>query len=219
MTLANSSATIGTPGDVIATHTVSGVEYQVVMPADDSGHLLTTKPTYTLWVPGVTASTSRLHFDLFNGTSASLMEILGVWAIPKSDVAVTGVIAVPMGLFRTSAVGGTATATAGYNTGTVLTSPVITPLDTNNANAVTAGVSARSIPTTGATISAPWWENYIFTEETNAATYMSAYTNLLPMIPGSQPWTLRAGQGMVAKQGATGSTIGTIAWLVLFKVF
>lgn len=218
MTLANASATIGTPGDIIATHTQGGKEHQVVMIADDSGHLRTTKPTYTLWIPGQVTAASKLMADLMNATgSGKLIEIYGVWAIPKSDVAVTGVIAVPIGLFRTSAVGTGGTA-AGYNTGAVLTSPVITPVDTNNA-ALPAQITARAAPTAGATIAAPWWENYIFTEETNQATYMSAYTNLLPVIPDSQPWVLNEGQGLLIKEGPTASPIGTIAFLVYFKVF
>ena len=218
MTLANDSATLGT-GDVIATHTQGAKEHQVVMIADDSGHLVTTKPAYTLWIPGQVAAASKLFADLFNATgSGKLIEIYGVWAIPKSDTAVAPTVAVPVGLFRTSTVGATANATAGYNTGSVLTAPVITPVDTNNA-ALPAQITARMGPTTGATIAAPWWENYVFAEETNAAAYLSALINLLPSIPNSQPWTLREGQGMLIKEGSTSTPIGTLAFLVHFKVF
>jgi hypothetical protein len=57
----------------------------------------------------------------------------------------------------------------------------------------------------------------VFTEETNAATYISAYTNLLPIGTQNQRITLNAGQGMLIKQGTVVSA-GSLAFLGLITV-
>jgi hypothetical protein len=218
MTLAGDSILV-TPGSgaTVATHTVGGKEHQVVMIADDSGHLTQSVPTYTWWLPPVVSAASKLFGDLFNAAgSGKIVEIRGVWAIPKSDVAVVGVIAVPIGLYRTSAVGTGGTAHT-YNGGTTSAAHVITPWDTNNATPPVQ-ITARSVPTAGATISALYWEQYLFTEETNAATYVGAFANLLPVGTVNQRITLNEGQGLLIKEGATASPIGTLAFLTLFTI-
>ncbi|CAN0504271.1 unnamed protein product, partial [Phaeothamnion confervicola] len=138
------------------------------MVADESGHLQQTLPTYTWWVPGAAVGASKLYADLFNASgSGKTLELRGLWAIPKTDVAVTGVVSVEIGLYRTSAVGTGGTAHT-YNGGSASTTHVITPWDTANAAPPTQ-VTARSLPTGGATISALYWAQYLSTEETNAA--------------------------------------------------
>jgi len=154
-----------------------------------------------------------------SSASTSIVEIRGVWGIPKSDVAVTGAVAVEVGLYRTSVIGTTGTNFT-YNGGTNTTaSHVITPYDTTNSSAVfgVSGVSARSLPSGGATISALYWGQYILTEETNAGTYIGAYTNLLPVGIMTQRLTLRPGQGLLIKQGSVAS-VGSLAFLTQFTV-
>jgi len=216
MTLPASSATVAA-GDVIATHTVASKEYQVVMRADDSGHIEGSIPTYSWWTPASTSGASKLFADLFNASgSGKIIEISGIWAIPKSDVAVTGVIAVPIGLYRTSAVGTGGTSHT-YNGGSASSAHVITPWDTNNPS-LPAQVTARANPTGGATIAALFWEQYLFTEETNAATYVGAFINLLPELPGMQRITLNEGQGLLIKEGPTASPIGSFSFLTQFTM-
>ena len=191
-------------------------KYPVVMVADDSGHLQQTLPTYTWWMPGAAVGASKLYADLFNATgSGKTLEVRGIWAIPKTDVAVTGVVAVEVGLYRTSAVG-TGGTTATYNGGNVSTTHVITPLDTTNA-APPAQVTARTVPTGGATIAALYWAQYLFTEETNAGTYMGAFTNLLPTSVMTQRLTLNPGQGLLIKQGSVAGA-GSLAFLAVFTL-
>jgi hypothetical protein len=215
LTLPSSSATLAT-GDVIATHTVGGKEYQVVMVADDSGHLQQSLPTYTLWIPGQAVGANKLHWDLFNAAgSGKVIEVRGLWFIPKSDVGVTGTLGVEMGLYRTSAVG-TGGTPAGYNSGPSMANPVITPVDTDNAN-LPAQITARAAPTGGATIAAPWWANYVPVEETRTEPYLVAFTNALPMGTMTQRQTLREGQGMLCKQGSVAGA-GTIGALIQFTL-
>lgn len=217
MTQANDSILV-TPGSgaTVATHLVAGKEYQVVVVADESGHIQQTLPTYTWWVPPAAVGASKLYGDLFNASgSGKVLEVRGVWAIPKSDVAVTGVVGVEVGLYRTSAVGTGGTAHT-YNGGSASTAHVITPWDTQNAS-LPAQVTARAVPTGGATISALWWAQYIMTEETNAATYIGAYTNLLPVGTMNQRLTLNEGQGLLLKQG-TVAGVGSLAFLAIFTL-
>ena len=218
MTLPGSSETLGT-GGVIATHTINSKEYQVVLLADDSGHIQQTVPTYNWWVPSSTTAANKLFADIFNPSgSGKIIEIRGLWAIPKSDVAVTGVIAIEILLLRTSAAGTGGTAYT-YNGGSASTAHVITPWDTANTTTLTTSlVTARAAPTGGATISALYWSQYVFTEETNAATYVGAYTNLLPIGTVNQRITLNQNEGLLIKEGATASPVGSFAFLGLITV-
>jgi hypothetical protein len=217
MSLPNDSITV-TPGAgaTVATHSAASKEYQVVMVADDSGHIQQTVPTYTWWIPNQVVGANKLYGDLFNATgSGKVLEVRGLWAIPKSDVAVTGTLAVGIGLYRTSAVGTGGTAHT-YNGGTSQTSHVITPWDTNNA-ALPSQVTARQAPTGGATVSAFYWEQYLFTEETNAATYYGPFINLIPVGTMNQRITLNEGQGFLIKQGSVASA-GNMSFLTLFTL-
>lgn len=216
MTLPGSSETLGT-GGVIATHTVSAKEYQVVMVADESGHLQQTLETYTWWVPGQAVGANKLMADIFNASgSGKVIEVRGLWAIPKTDVALVGALGVEIGLYRTSAVGTGGTAHT-YNGGSAATAHVITPVDTANA-ALPAQITARAAPAGGATIGALYWPNYIPTEETNTSmAYMMAVNNLLPVSTMGQRLTLREGEGLLIKQG-TVAGVGTIAFLAQFTL-
>jgi hypothetical protein len=203
MSQPNDSVTV-TPGAgaTIATHTQGGKEFQVVMLADETGHLAQTLPTYSWWVPVSAAGASKLYADIFNG-STGVLEIRGLWAIPRSDTAVTATLGIEIGLYRTSAVGTGGTVQT-YNGGSGSTGfHVITPYDTTNtALSTSSNISARAVPTGGATSSALWWAQYVWTEETNApATALSAYTNLLPTGLMAQRITLNPSQGLLIKQG------------------
>lgn len=219
MTLANDSF-LQSPagsGTALATHLVGGKEYPVVMQADESGHLVQSLPTYVWSVPAAVVGASKLFADLFNASgSGKVIEVRGVWAVAKTDVAVTGAVGVELGIYRTSTVGTGGTAHT-YNGGNVATAHVITPLDTDNA-ALPAQITARAAPAGGATISALYWPNYIPTEEAaTSMAYLMAVNNLLPIGVMTQRLTLREGQGVLLKQG-TVAGVGSIGFLGLFTV-
>lgn len=218
MTLPNASVTLGT-GDIVATHAIASKEYQAVIACDDSGHLQQTLPTYDWWVPPSTSAASKLYADLFNPIgSGRVVEIRGLWCIPKNDVAVSPVVGVEFILFRTSAAGTGGTAYT-YNGGTVSTSHVITPWNTADTIALTTSiVTARNTPTGGATISALYWGQYVFPEETNAAGYIASYTNLIPVGTMTQRITLNPGEGLLIKEGTAASPIGSFGFLGQFTV-
>jgi len=175
--------------------------------------------TYSWQTPDAVAGASKLFADLFNASgSGKVLKILGVHPLVKGDAAVVGALAIRFDLYRTSAVGTGGTAAA-YKSATIdVAGGSIHPRDTANA-ALPAQVTARHLPTGGATIS-EWMERFqCFTEETNAATYFCngqsnfVYDGLLAI----QPITLREGQGLLIKQGTVAS-LNNIAFKVVFSV-
>lgn len=224
MTLVNDSfnriADTSTSGTLLATHSVSSKEYPVVMIADESGHLQQTLPTYSWWLPGVAAGASKLYGDIYNSSASTyLVEVRGIWAIPKTDVANAAVVAIEVLLCRTNAIGTSGTTNL-YQTGTGSSQHNIAPFDTANSSAPFSGtstISARAVPAGGATISTLWWSQYVFPEETNAGTYISAMTNLLPNTIMAQRLTLNPGQGLLIKQGTVASS-GSMAFLSCLTV-
>lgn len=177
-----------------------------------------TPVVYSYVTPMVVAGASKLFLDFYNGSAANVIKILGIYPHVKTDVAVTGAVSIRFDLYRTSAVGTGGTA-ASYKSATIdVAGGSIHPADTNNA-ALPAGVSARHLPTAGATISEWLRPFFCFTEETNAATYWcNGRFNLLDT--GSwtmQTLTLRPNQGLLIKQG-TVAALNQIGFTVVFSV-
>ncbi len=219
MSQANDSVLV-TPGSgaTIATELIAGKEHQVVIQADASGHLVGTLPTYLYATPAAAVGADKLYFDLFNATaSGKVIDVRGVWAIPKTDVAVVGALGIRLDLYRTSAVGTGGTA-ASYKSATRdVGGGNICPMDTNNA-ALPAQITARWLPAGGATISEWLFPTYSLGEETaTSMAFLSQYQNLLPNLLWGQKFALREGQGLLCKQGAVAAT-GSIGFLVAFTV-
>lgn len=209
--------TPGGSGPAVATHLVNSKEYQVVMVADDSGHIQQTLPTYSWWTPTAAVGANKLFADIFNASgSGKVIEVRGIWAITDTDTTVTGALGIEILLLRTSAVGTGGTAPT-YNGGSASTTGTIVPLDTNNA-VLPAQITARALPTGGATIAAFYWSQWVAGEEgPTSMAYLTSFQNLLPVAVMTQRLTLREGQGLLLKQGAVAAT-GNVAFLVLFTV-
>ena len=219
MSQANDSILV-TPGTgaTVATHLIGGKEHQVVVLADDSGHVQGSLPTYYYAVPGAAVGASKLYLDLFNAIgSGKIIDIRGIWVIPKTDVAVTGALGVRVDLYRTSAVGTGGTAAA-YKSATLdVAGGTIWPVDTNNAD-LPAQITARHLPTGGATISGWIFPTYSLGEETaTSQAFMSQYQNLMHNLTWGQKFAIREGQGILLKQGTVAAT-GTVHFLLAFTV-
>ncbi len=219
MAQANDSVLV-TPGSgaTIATELIAGKEHQVIVQADSSGHLVGTLPTYLYATPAAAAGASKLYFDLFNAAgSGKVIDVRGIWLIAKTDVAVTGAVAIRVDLYRTSAVGTGGTAHS-YKSATIdVGGGNICPMDTTNAE-LPAQITARWLPTAGATISEWLIPTYGLGEEAaTSQAYMTQYQNLLPMLTWGQRFALREGQGLLAKQGTVASA-GSIGFLVAFTM-
>lgn len=204
-------------GDLIATHAVGGKAHQVVMVADDSGHIQGSLPTYFYATPPIAGGASKLMFDLFNATgTGKIVDIRGLWIIPKTDVAVTGVVSARFDVLRTSTIGTGGTA-ASVDSATV--DPAggnLTKFDENNA-ALPGGVTARVAPTGGATSSRWLFPTYAFPEETAPGAHLLQFQNAIPMFIYGQKLVVRENTGIKVVQGTVAS-VNSFAFLLAFTV-
>ena len=93
----------------------------------------------------------------------------------------------------------------------------ICPFDTTNA-ALPAQITARHLPTGGATISEWLFPSYALGEETaTSQAFLVQFQNLVPVLVVGQKLTLREGQGLLVKQGAVAAT-GNVHLLIAFTV-
>ena len=219
MTLPNDSILV-TPGTgaTVATHLISAKEYQTVIQADSSGHIVGSLPTYCWMTPAAAVGASKLYLDLFNATgSGKLLDIRGIWAIPKTDVAVAGALGIRLDLYRTSAVGTGGTVWAYRSATPDVAGGSVTPFDTLNA-AIPAQITGRYLPTAGATIDDWVFVTYSLGEEVaTSMAYISQYQNLMPALFWGQKYVLREAEGILLKQGAVAAT-GNISFLIVFTL-
>jgi hypothetical protein len=158
---------------------------------------------------------SKIFFDLFNNQAATVIRLRKLFAIPTGAV-VTGTYSPQIDVSRSSAVGTAGTAAASESA-TVATAASFWRFDSTGP-ALPAGITARAVPTGGATVGMFYFSAYIPTEETNAGTTLIAMHNLLPELDSGQPMELQTGQGLRVAEAATATPIGTIGFLTIFTV-
>lgn len=213
MTQANDSILV-TPGSgaTVATHLAASKEHQVVMMADDSGHLIGTKPRYVAMIPSQVhvAAANTVHWDLFNADAALIVRVMSILQVPNITTAVTGVVFDWL-LERTTAAG----------TGGSAITPWLADL---SQTALDADITCRSKPTGGATQSTDLRNYSLSSEETNAATIQIAAWGGLELIQepllqknGGYGIVLRQNQGLRCVQ-VTNSAAGNTGWLITFTV-
>lgn len=204
-------------GATVATHLVASKEHQVVMITDESGHIQGSVPTYFYASPAIAVGASKLLVDIFNATgSAKVMDIVGFWLIPKTDVAVTGVVAGRVDVYRTSAVGTTGTAASVDSVTPDVAGGNFTKFDENNA-AIPAQITARVTAGGGATISKWLFPTYFFPEETAPGAHLGLGINLIPSLDFGQKLVVRENTGLLFKQGSVAS-VGSVSILLAFTL-
>ena len=207
MTQANDSILV-TPGSgaTVATHLANSKEYQVIMPACDSGHILGTKETYLVQTGNSAnvAAAATVIFDLFNATaSGKVITVTGIYIIPTLT-AVVG-IGLTFLIERTTSVG------TGGST--------LTPRPYDATHSISASVTARSKATGGAAAGVTLWTANTSSEETTPYAGMASTLNHLPgasfygqQVPGI---VMAENTGLRISQ-TTNSSIGSTNILVLF---
>lgn len=211
MTKAGDSILV-TPGSgaTVATHTVDSKEHQVVMVADELGHILGSRDTYFYAIPEQVhvAASETVHWDLWNGDAALLVRVLSIRQIPSITTAVTGAVSA-WRLTRTTAIGTGGSAQTAW-------------LPDLSQTAMDADVTCRSKPTGGATASTILRYYSLHGEETNAATVMIASMGGLEVIPevlirSEHGILLRPSQGLRVSQN-TSTAAGNTGWLITFTI-
>ncbi len=173
------------------------------------------KQIWRLMIPDGAVGASEDYFDLFNATTATVntghkIIVSSVKAVVVGDVAVTGVVAVNLHLFKTTAIGtaGTAATLQGV-VSTAATFSTVTP----SPGLLPVGITARLKPTGGTTNGAWIGQTSAFTEETNAGTYVEKWLHSNDM----EPIVLTQGEGIKVEQGTVAS-VGSVGFIVEFGI-
>lgn len=164
---------------------------------------------YSLFVPKQAAGANLVYFDLFNasGSGAHLI-VHSVRAVVSGAVAVVGTLSVDLFLTRTTAVG--TGGTAATRNGTDPTACTISSIDGHGV--APTQVTARLTPTGGATAGPVLEWTSVFTEETNAASYVPSIDLVV-----ARPVSVPQGAGVRVVQGAVAS-VGNIGFNVVFEL-
>ena len=172
-------------------------------------------PTYTLITDDQVAGANKKFLDFFNaaGTDKRII-LLGWYVIIKTDVAVTGALGVRFDLYRTNTVG--TGGTAALYKSPLPNATTISPRDTRYP-ALPSGITARSVPTGGATIDHYLTRTYAFPEETNTAGTLTQLINVLDDNDSVGPIVLNQGEGIYIQQGAVAS-VNSFAHEIIFGV-
>jgi len=213
MSLPNDSILV-TPGSgaTVPTHLVSAKEYEVIMNADEFGHILGSRDTYVYNIPSQVhvAVANTVHWDLFNADAALLVRVISIRQLPNITTAVTGA-AFDWKLARTTAIGTSGVAQTAW-------------LPDLSQTSLDADITCRSKPTGGATEGVILMNYTIHSEETNAGTIILASLGGLELIPqaiappnNEHGILLRQNQGLRCVQ-ITNSAAGNTGWLIVFTV-
>lgn len=213
MALAGDSILV-TPGSgaTVATHTVSSKEHQVIMQADQSGHILGSKPIYFFRVAFQThvGAANTKHWDLFNADPALVVRVVSALHIPDTVTAVTGQM-FDWQLTRTTAVG------TGGTTQTAWLADL-------NATALDVDITCRAKPSGGATTGTVLTMWQMSSEETDTNSRMVASFGGYESVPeqlrianGGQGIVLRQNQGLQMLQ-VTSASAGNSGFLIGFTV-
>lgn len=223
MTLPNDSILV-TPGSgaTVATHAISGKEYEVVLVADQDGHIQGSGPAYILGqTPRVTTAAATDLFDLFNATgSGKIIRIRGIYLVVEITAASAIIPSFKFSVIRTSAVGTGGTGSVFEGAASPTTGLLgIARLSTADASTLPAQITARALPTAGATAAHWLFDVWAMTEETNAAPYLMQGINMIPQLPYDQAFELQENQGIKVRQiTATASTGTNFGWIMTFVV-
>ena len=165
---------------------------------------------YRLFVPKQAVGANLVYFDLFNASgSGVVVGVRGAMPIVSGAVAVVGSVAVDLHLTRTTTVGTGGTA-ATYD-GSSLTAATISSMTVGSQPP--SAVTARLTPTGGAAAGAVICWRSVFTEETNAGTYVPQ----LDINERECVLVLNQGSGIRVVQGAVAS-VGNIGFDVTFRL-
>jgi hypothetical protein len=208
-----------TAGVALPTILIAGKEYPVVALADSEGHVLGTPFAYLLYMgPRAMTATAVDYFDLFNAAGSGVkLRVRGLWPIIDMPAAAAFTRSFTFDIFRTSAVGTggsphTYAAAAKPGAGAVN----IAPLAPANP-ALPAQVTARGVPSGGATASVFLFDMPLYAEETNPATGLAQGINFIPELAQDQPLEIPAGAGLKVRQNTAAAGL-TVGFLLAFAV-
>lgn len=194
-------------GTSMGAHQKNSVYHQTFIQVDENGDIAGTNKKYYVFVPKQAPAADNVYFDVFNNGTNKKLLLLSCKAIFSGAAAETGALSVDLFLQRTSTVG-TGGTTASEDNSTI-TNMSIT--NHNSGNSVTSGVTGRLDPSGGATAAGNMSWCSLFTEETNAGSYVEK-----EMVHPDAPPEFPNGTGFRVVQGSEANTEGQVGfWAVL----
>lgn len=190
---------------------------------DQAGRAVDNIPTYWLYQnPRVTTAAATDLFDLFNASgSGKTLKLMGLWAIIQTTAASAIVPSFQFSLIQTSAVGTGGTAHTFEGAASPATGAVnISRTDDSDA-ALSASITARGVPTGGATAQKFLLDFFLITEDVNAATQLNQLFNLFPVgVRGIKEVIIPENRGIKIRQiTATASTGTNFGWFLCFGTY
>jgi hypothetical protein len=189
---------------------------------DSAGRPIDNVPTYYLYqAPRVTTAAATDYFDLFNATGSGFtLKILGLWSIIQIVAATAFTAAWQWSVIQTSAVGTGGTG-HGFEGAAAPATGVINISRVDDADAVLpAQITARSIPTGGATAQKFLFDMWLLPEETLATTIDMAFWNAIPVGRAVKEPIIPQNKGLKVRQvTAVASTNMNFGWLLAFGLY
>lgn len=224
--------TAGTPTTLAVTSIVGppmkvfevGSNYhQGFMPMDKYGWAWASKDHYSWHVGSLAVSSDRFYAQIMNNSgSGKLLEVTGVYIVPRMDAALVPATGNRLNFFRTSSSMLTTGSNWQYRVQS-LDAPGgnVNPFDTGAPSLLTnSWITGRVLPNSSVCTDFLWAA--YFTGAGSVAQQGGAqaqYTNVLPIDnkPDVQRWTFRPNEGLLIRNHlATGS--GTVNLLITFAV-
>lgn len=210
----------GASGDIASVDTTSKALRAILY--DSAGRVIDNVSTYYLYqAPRVTTAAATDYFDIFNATgSGKTMKVLGLWSIVQIAAATAFTAAWQWSVIQTSAVGTGGTVHTFEGTAAPATGVVNISRVDDSDGALPAQITARSIPTGGATAQKFLFDMWLLPEETLASTIDVAYWNAVPVGRAMKEPIIPENRGLKVRQiTATASTNMNFGWLLAFGLY
>ena len=195
-------------GDAVGTYTASGAsETQGFVEIDADGHIIGSRPLYTVWFPPATVALNREIAEIFNAAAGEVVRVRGIWIV-STNTTITGV-QLGFDINRITAVGSTGSTTR-------------TPrkLDKQFSHTLSGSITCRDGSTAGATLDWLYWTNYMWNDETSAGSALSWAFNVMPVLGDRVvEIVLRQNEGVQVKTSQlNGTAAGLVGCLMHFAV-
>jgi hypothetical protein len=189
---------------------------------DSSGRLVDNIPTYYLYQsPRLTTAAATDYFDLFNATgSGKTIKIMGLWSLVSTTVATAFVVTWQWSVIQTSAIGTGGTLHTFEGTAPPATGLInISRVDDADAT-LPAQITARAIPTGGATAQKFLFDMQLLPDEALSSTYSNPYANVIPIGRAIKEPIIPENRGIKVRQvTAVASTGQLFGWLLAFGLY
>lgn len=172
--------------------TPDGASHQTVISVDEAGHVVGSRPSYSIFYAAATVAVNLEIGELFNAHASAVIRVRGIWLMPTNTSIAGCQLGVDVNRISTVGTSGTTETPRPYDT---------------TAAAVPAGITARRGATGGATLVHKYWTQYVFNDELSPSLSNISLINQLPTYGDRvEEIVLRPSQGVQVKIGTLSGT-------------